>query len=262
MWTSATCLFAFSLEKDVYNKSMKVPQLYQMGQKGMYFSYLIFWKWVFLSIYHGIIIYFGCSLGFRGAINDDGRTDDLWFASTAAFSCIIHLVTLKLVVELIFLNWVVIVAGAVSLAFYWLFVIVFNTHAISSAFQPELDNVYFKLFSNFQFWVAIVFLPLIALIPDATIKYFQMLYNPTVSDKVIQRRKILENINETDSDLLEFNKTNKSSKKDIKGRNCGTPIDDESLADHSQDKIIQNNDEFNNKNSLPMINTNNNAFKR
>ena len=59
MWTSATCLFAFSLEKDVFNKSLKVPQLYKMGQERRYFSYFIFWKWVVLSIYHGIIIYFG-----------------------------------------------------------------------------------------------------------------------------------------------------------------------------------------------------------
>lgn len=58
-WTSLTCLFAFSFEKDVLNTSVKVPELYRLGQERKYFSYKIFWKWVILSIYHGIIIFFG-----------------------------------------------------------------------------------------------------------------------------------------------------------------------------------------------------------
>lgn len=156
LWTSLTCLFAFSFERDVMKESFKIPQLYEMGQKRQYFSYMIFWKWILLSIYHGIIIFFGCNFGFSGVITSDGKTDGLWFASTTAFSCIIHLVTLKLVIELIFLNWIVILAGAVSLAFYWLFVIVFNTHNISMIFQPQIDNVYFKMFANGQFWIALL----------------------------------------------------------------------------------------------------------
>ena len=168
----------------------------------------------------------------------------MWFASTAAFSVIIHLVTLKLVVELIFLNWIVILAGAVSLAFYWLFVIVLNTHSFATVFAPELDNVYFKMFSNFQFWLALIFLPLIALIPDATMKYFQMMYFPTDSDKVIDARKIIAVEGDTNSSFLGVNKTNKPSSNNVN-------LDDEqSLNDHSQDKIIANSDESNQKVSL------------
>lgn len=184
-----------------------------MGQKRQYFSYLIFWKWVILSIFHGIIIFFGCNFGFRGITTSDGKTDGLWFASTAAFSCIIHLVTLKLLVELVFLNWIVLLAGAISLAFYWLFVIVFNTHTISIYFQPQIDNVFFRLFSSGEFWIALVFLPLIALIPDATIKYFQMLYNPTISDIAIQSRVYLREKLNTSSDIYDMNKSNKSTKR-------------------------------------------------
>lgn len=217
MWTSATCLFAFSLEKDVLNKSLIVPKLYRMGQERRYFSYKIFWKWVILSIYHGFIVFHGSNFGFKDAIADHGRTEGLWFSSTTAFSCIIHLVTIKLVIELIFLNWIVILAGAVSLAFYWLFVIVFNTHAFSSVFQPELDNVYFRMFANFQFWLALIFVPMIALVPDATIKYFQMLYFPTESDTVVKQRHELRNDEDTDSEQLGLNKTNKSTKKSKTG---------------------------------------------
>lgn len=186
LWTSLTCLFAYALERDVtYEITVRNPQLYEAGQKKEYFSYMIFWKWVGLSIFHGIVIYFGCSYGFRGVIGFSGKTEDMWFSSTIAFSCIIHLVTYKLALELIFLNWIVIVAGIGSVVFYWLFVIIFNTSAIAQAFQPEIEYVYFRMFENGKFYIVIFLLPLIALLPDITIKYFNQLYRPSVSDRIV-----------------------------------------------------------------------------
>ena len=86
LWTSLTCLFAFSFEKDVMNETFNKPLLYEAGQKRQYFSYLIFWKWIVLSIYHGIIMFFGCAFGLRGILSSDGKTLGLWFTSTTAFS--------------------------------------------------------------------------------------------------------------------------------------------------------------------------------
>jgi magnesium-transporting ATPase (P-type) len=186
LWTSLTCLFAYALERDVpYNETLKFPLLYEAGQKKQYFSYGIFWKWVILAVFHGFIIFFGCSYGFRGVIDNSGKTEDLWFASTIAFSCIIHLVTGKLAIELIFLNWIVIIAGIGSVVFYWLFVIVFNTAPFSQAFQPEIEEVYFRILSNLKAWIVIIFLPIIALLPDMSIKYFFQMYKPSVSDSAI-----------------------------------------------------------------------------
>lgn len=140
-----------------------------------------------MAAFHGIIIYFGCTYGFRGVIDNDGKTEDLWFASTIAFSVIIHLVTGKLAIELIFLNWIVLLAGIGSVVFYWVFVIIFNTSAISQAFQPELEYVYFRMLGNLKFWIVIIFLPLITLLPDMTIKYFKQMFMPTISDKVVAK---------------------------------------------------------------------------
>ena len=121
---------------------------------------------------------------------------------------------MKLAIEIFFLNWIALLAGAVSIAFYWLFVIVFNTHTISIVFQHEIDNVYFKLFSNGQFWIALIFLPMIALLPDATIKYFRMLYNPTDSDEALYCYKEYAGYEETESELMDDDyKSNKSSTK-------------------------------------------------
>jgi phospholipid-translocating P-type ATPase (flippase) len=151
LWTSLTCLFAYALERDVeYNVTVNNPQLYEAGQQKKYFSFAIFWKWVILSIFHGIVTFFGCSYGFSGVIDNEGKTEDMWFASTIAFSCIIHLVTLKLAIELNFLNWIALVAGIGSVFFYWSFVLVLNTSVFSQWFQPEIEWVYFRILSNFK----------------------------------------------------------------------------------------------------------------
>lgn len=80
-------------------------------------------------------------------------------------------------------------------------------------FQPEIDNIYFKLFSNGRFWLALLFLPIIAIIPDATIKYFRMLYFPTTSDLALSNKAHLGEVHDTESELMEVSKSNKSSTK-------------------------------------------------
>jgi phospholipid-transporting ATPase len=87
LWTSFTCFFAYSFERDVPTEISAIsPELYEAGQKRQYFSYGKFWKWIILSIYHGFIVYFGCTYGFRYAIDEDGRTETLWYQSSTAFS--------------------------------------------------------------------------------------------------------------------------------------------------------------------------------
>lgn len=186
LWTSLTCLFAYGIERDVdYAISRKNPKLYEAGQQNKYFSFLIFWKWVLFALFHGWITFFGSTYGFRGIIDNDGKTEDFWFASTIAFSSIIHLVTWKLALELNFLNWVALFAGIASLVFYWLFVIVFNTSFFSQLIQPELENVYFRILGNSKAWIVILFLPLVALLPDISVKYVMKLYYPDESDKIV-----------------------------------------------------------------------------
>ncbi len=144
MWSSLTCLFAYSLERDVTEKWVdRYPVLYQAGQKRVYFSYLIFWKWVILAWFHGFSVYFATTLGFRGAVDSSGRTEEMWFASTTAFSCIIHLVTLKLLIETIFFNWIVALAALFSALCYWVMVICINIEFVATLIQPQINSIVF-----------------------------------------------------------------------------------------------------------------------
>jgi len=37
----------------------KYPTLYAAGQKGVYFNFKVFWKWLLFSMWHGTCVYFG-----------------------------------------------------------------------------------------------------------------------------------------------------------------------------------------------------------
>lgn len=187
MWSSLTCLFAYSYEREVTEQWVdKYPKLYGAGQKRKYFSYAIFWKWVVLAWFHGLVTYAGTTLGFSGAVDGSGRTEQMWFVSTIAFSCIIHLVTLKLAVEVIYMNWVVILAGVGSLLCYWVMTIGFNINFFGFYIvQVQIENVLFRMFGNLKFWITIIGLPVIALLPDMTIKYVQQVFFPTPVDNVM-----------------------------------------------------------------------------
>ena len=60
LWSSWACLFAYSLEQDVNDQyCYKYPMIYRAGQKGVYFNFKVFWRWIIFSIWHGAVCYFG-----------------------------------------------------------------------------------------------------------------------------------------------------------------------------------------------------------
>jgi len=66
-----------------------------------------------------------------------------------------------------------VLVALISLLLYWLMAICMNTAGLSVYFDSFLANIYFRMLSNGKFWIAIIGIPLLALLPDITIKYFK-----------------------------------------------------------------------------------------
>lgn len=67
----------------------------------------------------------------EGPIDLSGKTTDHWYISSVAFTCVIHLVTWKLILETINLNFIYIIVVMISLISYWVIVLCLNTNAIA-----------------------------------------------------------------------------------------------------------------------------------
>ena len=127
VWTSWQCLFAYSLEQDVNDQYIyKYPRLYAAGQKGLYFTTGIFWRWIIFSVWHGAVSYFGTVFGMQGSIDSSGLTYTHWFTSSLAFSIIIHIIMIKLFLESVYWNWISTCTGIICLAIYYASVILLN----------------------------------------------------------------------------------------------------------------------------------------
>ena len=53
-------------------------------------------------------------------------------------------------------------------------------------FNSFLANIYFRMFANLKFWIAIFGVPFLAVLPDLTLKYFKQVFFPSPSDWVIE----------------------------------------------------------------------------
>lgn len=137
LWTSLTCLFAFAFESDVHFPEVVYSntKIYKAGQKNKYFNIKIFWKWVLLAVVHGFIIFWMCK-SLEGPIDPSGKTTDHWYISSVAFTCVIYLVTWKLILETINLNSIYIIVVIISLISYWVIVLLLNTNGIARVMQP------------------------------------------------------------------------------------------------------------------------------
>lgn len=59
LFTSWQCLFALLLEQDINSDyTYKYPLVYKSGQEGKHFTFGIFWQYIFLALWHGVVCYF------------------------------------------------------------------------------------------------------------------------------------------------------------------------------------------------------------
>mmetsp|Transcript_782 Transcript_782/g.651 ORF Transcript_782/g.651 Transcript_782/m.651 type:complete len:100 (+) Transcript_782:273-572(+) len=65
-----------------------------------------------------------------------------------------------------------------------------NISWISQLIQPNLDGIYWRLLSSPTNILSLFFIPIIALIPDMTLKYFKQLYFPDKADIEIKNLKL------------------------------------------------------------------------
>lgn len=95
---------AFAIDRDVvYENSLKYHLLYKAGHINQYFSFRVYWSWIVNAFIHGILIFFLGVNSIKYFFAEDGLTFDMWFTSTIIFTCVMHIVTYKLFVEI--RNW-------------------------------------------------------------------------------------------------------------------------------------------------------------
>jgi phospholipid-transporting ATPase len=108
MWTSWPCLVGFSTDRDVATpeECFRHTWLYAAGQQGIYFNLKVFWTWILMAVSHGLICFLVPMYEFSLVAKDsDGLDSGLWVVSTVSFVLVIHIVTLKIILETTMWFW-------------------------------------------------------------------------------------------------------------------------------------------------------------
>jgi phospholipid-transporting ATPase len=73
LFSSWHCLIAFYLEKDVNDHlSFRYSKIYQAGQLGKTFNFLVFWKWILMAMVHGAFCFYLPIISSTAALSDSG----------------------------------------------------------------------------------------------------------------------------------------------------------------------------------------------
>ncbi|OAF57231.1 hypothetical protein VC83_05843 [Pseudogymnoascus destructans] len=157
----------------------RYPQLYQLGQKGVFFKMHSFAAWVLNGFYHSLILYVAAeAIWWRDLPQSDGRIAGHWVWGTALYTAV--LVTVLGKAALVTNTWtkyhVMAIPG--SLLIWMVFIPVYGTVMPLAKISMEFEGVIPRLFTSPVFWLQIVALPVLCLTRDFAWKYAKRMYYP------------------------------------------------------------------------------------
>lgn len=157
----------------------RYPQLYQLGQKGVFFKITSFWSWIINGFYHSLLAYVVSELLFYDDIKrDDGKAVGHWVWGTCLYTAV--LVTVLGKASLVVNTWtkyhVLAIPG--SLLIWFIFLPAYGYAAPAIGFSEEYTGLIPVIFTLPQFYLMAIILPAICLVRDFAWKYAKRMYLP------------------------------------------------------------------------------------
>jgi len=193
VFTSYPCIFALVYEQDLCKEViMDYPKLYStVGPAKKGFGRMVFVRWILTSLYHAAICFFIPVLSMDGANWEDGKEVGQWFVGTASFTCVILVVTFKMAVEVRMWTRLFVWITIISLLVYFITAIILSTRFIAGL--PGLDwvllGMIFQLFTAPRFYLVMVLVPVMALLPDFLWVFIHKNYFPSPSDLALRMQR-------------------------------------------------------------------------
>lgn len=158
----------------------------------------VFWSWMFNTLLHSLIIYFYVYLALGNEIAfSDGTIGDYLFVGCHVYTYCVIVVCIKSGLESD--SWTVFTHISIwgSIAFWFLFLIIYSYFWPSVGIAPEMTMLYANLFRGWFFWIGMIFVPLTTLLIDISFKaYWRTIYKTEpqeIQEKEI-RNEYLENL--------------------------------------------------------------------
>ncbi|KAI9675325.1 MAG: hypothetical protein M1817_001228 [Caeruleum heppii] len=157
----------------------RYPQLYQLGQKGVFFKMHSFFSWILNGFYHSLILYFASSwIWLYDLPQSDGQVAGHWVWGTALYTAVLATVLGKAALVTNIWTKYTVLAIPGSMLIWMAFLPIYATVAPRLGFSTEYTGVLPKLLSNPVFWIMCLVLPVLCLLRDFAWKYAKRMYYP------------------------------------------------------------------------------------
>ncbi|KAJ0417413.1 hypothetical protein BJY00DRAFT_289532 [Aspergillus carlsbadensis] len=157
----------------------RYPQLYQLGQKGMFFKRHSFWSWILNGFYHSLLLYIVSQLIFLyDHPQSDGKTAGHWVWGSALYTAVLATVLGKAALITNIWTKYTFIAIPGSMVIWLGFLPAYGYAAPAIGFSTEYYGTIPRLFKDPVFYLMAVVLPCICLLRDYAWKYAKRMYYP------------------------------------------------------------------------------------
>jgi len=187
IFTAFPIMLAGIFNKDVSKeRSLFYPELYQSGIKNECFNLWMLAKSIFEGVVQSIIVFYISVRIFSqngGITQQDGLVNDVWVASTAMYSFLFLVVTIRISLDTKSWNWVSWLFLVLSILSWFCFALIYSSILWIT---PDMYYVSERLFGDINFWLLLILIPGICNLPDIAYRYYRRMYFPRPIDIVAE----------------------------------------------------------------------------
>ncbi|KAL8927553.1 MAG: hypothetical protein Q9208_002358 [Pyrenodesmia sp. 3 TL-2023] len=168
----------------------RYPQLYQLGQKGVFFKMHSFFSWILNGFYHSLLAYILFQLvWYNDLIQSDGKLAGHWVWGTMMYTAVLATVLGKAALVTNIWTKYTFIAIPGSMVIWLVFLPIYGIVAPKVGVSPEYEGVIPQLFASPVFYLMMVLLPALCLLRDFAWKYGKRMYRPQAYHHVQEIQK-------------------------------------------------------------------------
>ncbi|KAL8828144.1 MAG: hypothetical protein Q9170_006727 [Blastenia crenularia] len=168
----------------------RYPQLYQLGQKGVFFKMHSFFSWILNGFYHSLLTYIVFELvWYYDLIQSDGKVAGHWVWGPQVYTAVLATVLGKAALVTNIWTKYTFIAIPGSMVIWLVFLPIYGIVAPKVGLSPEYEGVIPQLFSSPVFYLMTVLVPALCLLRDFSWKYGKRMYRPQAYHHVQEIQK-------------------------------------------------------------------------
>ncbi|KAG8531589.1 uncharacterized protein KY384_003219 [Bacidia gigantensis] len=173
----------------------RYPQLYRLGQAGVFFKMHSFFSWILNGFYHSLLSYFISQAMWYwywdtpDVPQSDGKIDGHWVWGTALYTAVLATVLGKAALVTNIWTKYTFLAIPGSMVIWLIFIAAYGVVAPKLGFSTEYNGLVPRLFTSPIFYLMAIILPAVCLMRDFAWKYYKRMYRPQTYHHVQEIQK-------------------------------------------------------------------------